>query len=140
MKNIKQIEYYDNGLIKYKINYIDGNGEYISYHHSGLISCKSNFIDGKLKRIYKSKSKVIGVSYILNKINDNYFSGLECNYYNTDKKPKLFVISGKLHGESIGYYENGKLYYKSYYINGDYVSELNWISYNRNLKLDLLGL
>jgi len=49
-------------------------------------------------------------------------------------------IDGYLHGEYTCYYYSGEISYKSYYIYGKFVSEFEWISYNRNLTLELLGL
>jgi len=49
-------------------------------------------------------------------------------------------LDGKLNGEYINYYSSGEISYKCNYVNGSYVTELEWLSYNRNLKLELLGL
>ena len=43
-------------------------------------------------------------------------------------------------GEQIGYFNSGEISFKYYYINDKLVSEFEWISYNRNTKLELLGL
>jgi len=58
-----------------------------------------------------------------------YISGVikyKCNY-----------IDDEVHGESIYYYISGNIISKYYHISGEMVTELE---YNRNLKLDLLGL
>jgi len=55
--------------------------------------------------------------------------GSKCNYKDGEK-----------HGEYIGYCPSVEIRYKYYYINGKKVNELFWISYNRNIKLELLGL
>jgi len=49
-------------------------------------------------------------------------------------------LDGKRQGEHIDYYLSGEIKYKCSYINDNLVSELDWISYNRNLKFELLGL
>jgi len=46
----------------------------------------------------------------------------------------------KKHGEYIQYLLTGEMWSKINYINGEFVTELEWISYNRNIKLELLGL
>jgi len=61
-------------------------------------------------------------------------------YLSGEIKYKYFYLDGKLHGESIYYFKSGKIYLKSLYIYGDDVTELEWLCYNRNLKLELLGL
>ena len=40
-------------------------------------------------------------------------------------------LGGKRHGERLGYCYDGKLHYKEYYINGDEVSEEEWIEYGK---------
>jgi len=63
---------------------------------------------------------------------DYYLSGeisYKCNY-----------LDGKRHGEYIRYYKSGEISYKYYYIYGKSVTKFEWISYNRNNKLELLGL
>jgi len=47
---------------------------------------------------------------------------------------------GERNGEQIGYFNSGEISFKYYYINDKLVSEFEWISYNRNTKLELLGL
>ena len=92
------------------------DGEYIEYYESGEIFSKIIYLDDKLH----------GESI-------NYFmSGLissKCNF-----------IYGEFNGECIYYFLSGELNYKSYYIYDKAVTELEWISYNRNIKLELLGL
>jgi len=94
MTDGEHIEYYENGEIWFKCNYLGGklNGEYITYFTSGNISYKENYLD--------------------------------------DKK----------NGEYISYFKNGEITNKCYYIYGIEVSEIYWTSYNRNRKLELLGL
>jgi len=92
------------------------NGEYIEYYGSGEIFFKINYLDGKKHGEY-------------------------INYYRCGLiSIKCWYLGGGLHGECIHYFTNGELNYKSYYINGVDVTKLEWISYNRNLKLELIGL
>jgi len=53
---------------------------------------------------------------------------------------KRNYIDGKLHGECIYYLISGEIESKSNYLYGKRVTELECLCYNRNLKLDLLGL
>ena len=67
--------------------------------------------------------------------------GEHIEYYDIgDISSKCNYIDGKRHGELIYYYPSGDISSKYYHINGNLVSELVWLSYNRNLKLELLGL
>jgi len=91
-------------------------GEHIEYYDTGEILYKINYLDGKRDGEY------IG-----------YYSSGEISY-------KMNYIDGKRHGGYIRYFKDGEINYKSYYINDNYVTELVWLSYNRNLTLELLGL
>jgi len=53
---------------------------------------------------------------------------------------KINYLDGNRHGESIYYYESGEIYSKYYHIDGKSDTELEWLSYNRNLKFKFLGL
>ena len=67
--------------------------------------------------------------------------GEHIEYYDIgDISSKCNYKDGEKHGEYIGYCPSGEIRYKYYYINGKKVNELFWISYNRNIKLELLGL
>jgi len=67
--------------------------------------------------------------------------GEHIEYYDSGEiQSKCFYLGGEKLCESINYYLSGVIFYKSYYIYGKSVSELEWISYNRNIKLELLGL
>jgi len=92
------------------------DGEHIEYYTSGEIYSKINYLDGKLHGEYI--------------------------YYYTigEISSKINYLDGKLHGEYIGYYSSGEISYKYWYLYGESVTELEWISYNRNIKLKLLGL
>jgi len=92
------------------------DGEHIEYYLSGEILSKSWYLDGKRSGdcIYYFRSGVIES---------------KCNY-----------LDGKLNGEYIFYYISVEISGKRYYINDIKVTESQWISYNRNLKLELLGL
>jgi len=91
------------------------DGEYIEYYDSGEIYYRCFYLGGERhgESIYY---------YISGEI------GTKCNF-----------IGGKLHGESISY-DYGEIFYKSYYLNDIEITEFEWISYNRNKKLELLGL
>jgi len=92
------------------------DGEHIEYFNSGEIFSKNSILCGK-------------------------YNGESIDYYKSGEiKYKCFYIDGNLHGEYIRYYSNGEITYKYYYIYGDDVTELEWLCYNRNLKLELLGL
>jgi len=118
MKEGENIEYYDTGEIRSKINYsdVEYHVEYIEYYKSGFIKYKCNYLDGKLNLEY--------IGYYMN--GDILY---KCNY-----------LHGKLHGEFIEYYENSEIISKSYYINNELVTYSEWLSYNRNLKFKLIGL
>jgi len=92
------------------------DGEYIEYYLSGEIKYKCFYLDGKLhgESIYYFKSgDIASIS----------------NY-----------LCGDTHGECIYYHASGKIYLKSLYIYSKGVTELEWLSYNRNIKLELIGL
>ena len=61
-------------------------------------------------------------------------------YKSGDIKYKINFTDGKRHGEFISLCENGEIFYKYYYIYDKVVTELGWFCYNRNIKLELLGL
>jgi len=91
------------------------DGEDILYYGTGEILSKMNFLDGKPVGEFTSY----------------YESGeILC---------KCWYLDGKKHGELITCYSSGKIIY-SYYINGRPVNDSEWTSYNRNIKLELLGL
>jgi len=90
--------------------------EDIKYYKTGEILSKCNYLGGKRHGEYT-----------------HYFISGEISY-------KYSYLDGKLHGKCIYYNESGEITSKSYYINGKFVSEFGWISYNRNIKLELLGL
>jgi len=92
------------------------DGEHIGYYSSGLISSVRNYLGGELHGEYI-----------------NYFTSGNIIF-------KYSYLEGKKHGEFIDYYSSGEISYKFYYINDNLVTELEWLCYNRNLKLDLLGL
>jgi len=92
------------------------DGEYIEYYDAGKISHKCWYLDGKPHGVYINYDESGEISS-------------KCNF-----------IGGKLHGECISYYESGNIPSKSYYINDNLVTELEWIRYIRNIKLELLGL
>jgi len=94
MNNGEHIEYYSDGEIRYRCNYLGVNrhGEFINYYISGEISSK-------------------------------------CNYLGDNR-----------HGESTFYGRSGDILTIWYYIDGKSITELEWLSYNRNLKLEFLGL
>jgi len=64
-------------------------------------------------------------------VNICYFRSGEISY-------KMNYIDGDLHGEYIRYFKDGEIYYKSNYLGGKPVTELEWLSYNRNIKLELI--
>ena len=67
--------------------------------------------------------------------------GEHIEYYESGEiSIKYNWLGGKKHGEFIDYYKSGDIWSKSYHINGKFVSESEWLSYNRNIKLELLGL
>jgi len=92
------------------------DGEYIEYYDTGEILSKCNYLDGKRHGSYIS-----------------YFKSGEI-------WSKINYLDCKFHGEHISYYSSGEVSIKSYNINGNVVSELEWISYSRNIKLGLLVL
>jgi len=90
-------------------------GEHIDYYKSGEILSKSWHLDGKL-------------------------NGESIRYYESGELgSKINYLDGNLHGESISYLISGKIV-KYYYIYGKSVTELEWLSYDRNIKLELIGL
>jgi len=92
------------------------DGEHIEYFDSGDIWCKCNYLGGKGHGEYI----------------DYYLSG--------EILSKSMYLDGERHGEYIRYYKSGEITYKYYYIYGKSVTKLDCISYNRNIKLELLGL
>jgi len=65
--------------------------------------------------------------------------GESIGYYKSGEiSSKINYLGGKYHGECIYYFTSGEISRKSYYICGEFVTELEWISYNRNNKLELL--
>jgi len=51
-----------------------------------------------------------------------------------------YFVDSKLNGVCIVYYESGDICSTHYHINGKLVTKFEWISYTRNIKLELLGL
>ena len=92
------------------------DGENIGYYDSGEMRSKCNYLGGKLHGDH--------IAYLISGV-----ISIKCNY-----------LDDNLHGEYINYGESGDIKSKYYYINGDDVDELEWICYNRNLKLEFLGL
>jgi len=67
--------------------------------------------------------------------------GEHIGYYKSGEiSSKFFILDGKFNGEYISCYENGDISSKYYYINDNYATELEWLCYNRNLTLELIGL
>jgi hypothetical protein len=48
----------------------------------------------------------------------------------------FFTLKVVKHGEYISYLKSGEVIYKWYYINNDMVTESEWLSYNRDIKLE----
>jgi len=92
------------------------NGEYITYYRSGDILSKCNYIDSKKNGEY--------IEY--------YMTG-EIDFIET-------YSNGKMNGTSISYYISGEIYSIYYYIDNNRVSDEEWLSYNRNLILESIGL
>jgi len=92
------------------------DGEFIEYYESGEIEFKINYLGGKRNGEFIDYYKSGEISSSRNYLDDN------------------------LHGELIYYYESGDISSKFYHINGKSVTEFEWLSYNRNIKLELLGL
>jgi len=92
------------------------DGEHIEYYHSGGILSRINYLCG---------------------INNG-----ECIYYYETGEISSIINykDGRKNGESINYFKSGLILFMKYYINNIKVSEFEWVSYNRNLKLELLGL
>jgi antitoxin component YwqK of YwqJK toxin-antitoxin module len=88
--------------------------EHIEYYSNGEMMYKLNHKDGNAhgKHIYCYE-------------NGNIW--FMCNY-----------LDGKLHGESIHYYKSGEIESKLYYINNDVVTDQEWLSYKRNIKLEYI--
>jgi len=96
------------------------DGEYIEYYESGEIRYKYNYLNGGL---------------------NGGLNGESIYYYTSgDISSKSYYKDGELHGESFFYNQSGDISHKYYYINDKFVTELEWISYNRSIKLELLGL
>ena len=146
MRNGEQIEYYDNGIIELKCNWINDelDGEYKEYYNDGSIYSKGNYKDGKrdgayiyyyksgnvrYKRYYKDDHCIEDIPYFNNgKIDKknikngkhvSYFEGekMECNY-----KDNI------LHGECIEYYDNGIIRCKSIYKKGIIIKKVNYLN------------
>jgi hypothetical protein len=106
--NPTNVEYYENGQIKYQKWFINGklhneNGPaYISYYENGQIEYQSLFING-------NRHNENGPAYI-----SYYENGQICT--------KAWYINGKKHNENgpfhIHYYENGKIKNYGWWING----------------------
>ena len=92
------------------------DGEHIVYYNTGEIFYKCNYLDGKIHGEF--------IKY----------------YHNGEIQSHRNFTYNKLYGKSIHYNESGVIWTEYYYINGKSVTKLKWISYNRNKKLELLGL
>jgi len=90
--------------------------EHMEYYLSGEIRSNRNYLNDNLH----------GESFIYYK-NGNI--SYKCNY-----------IDDEVHGEAIYYFISGEVECKYYYICGKGVSYFECISYNRNLKFNLLVL
>jgi antitoxin component YwqK of YwqJK toxin-antitoxin module len=89
------------------------HGIQIGYYESGKIGYKHNYING-------------------------HKHGEQLWYYETGQiMYKHNYINGIKHGEQIGYYSNGRISYE-HYINGEYVSQEEWIAYERMSKLTII--
>jgi antitoxin component YwqK of YwqJK toxin-antitoxin module len=76
---------------------------------------------------------------IINKNELWQLHGEQIGYYSNGKiSSKKNYINGEYHGEQIGYHSNGQIFYKYYYINGKFVSQEEWISYDRKIKMKII--
>jgi antitoxin component YwqK of YwqJK toxin-antitoxin module len=87
------------------------DGEYIEYHE-GKIYYRCNYLKGKLNGEYIDYYTSGDISY-------------KCNY-----------LDGNLYGEYITYFRGGEVSSKNFYINTYKVTDQEWSSYNRNIKLE----
>jgi antitoxin component YwqK of YwqJK toxin-antitoxin module len=77
--------------------------------------------------------------YKQNYINGNKH-GEQIGYYNDGQIMYTNnYINGNKYGEHIGYDDNGEIMYKLNYINGVYVSQEEWIAYDRKLKMKMIS-
>ena len=92
----EKITYYENGAVKSKKNYVDGelHGESFNYYKSGAVQYKVNYVDGK-----KQGEEII-----------YYESGV------VDQKGNY--VDDKLQGELILYNPNGAIFFKVNYVDG----------------------
>jgi antitoxin component YwqK of YwqJK toxin-antitoxin module len=76
---------------------------------------------------------------IVNENDKGQLHGEQIGYYdNGHIMYKHNYNNGNKHGELIGYWGNGKIFYKEYYIKGKLVSTEEWIAYNRKLKMKMI--
>ena len=93
-------EYYENGQLRYKHTYKDGelNGLSEGYSENGQLMAKGNYKDGKQN----------GITW-------SYYENGQLSYKGTFK-------DGKLNGLTEVYYENGQLEYKHTYKDGELIA------------------
>ena len=123
------IEYYDEGQIREKRNYINNelNGDCISYYENLQIDTKCYYVNNKLNNEYISYYENLWLNRILNiyltrleKRKNNYdtiMNEFKLYYNNPQIKIKCNYIDNKLCGEYLEYYENENLKMKCNYIN-----------------------
>ena len=108
-------ENYDNGQLKFKRNFKDGELDGLDeiYYRNGQLKFKNNYKDGKQDGLYEKHFKN---GQLKTKANhkDGKYDGLREEYYkNGQLKFKSDYKDGKKSGISLYYYKNGRLRLKT---------------------------
>jgi uncharacterized protein len=132
-------EYYNNGNLHTKGNYVNGNvdGYWEYYHRNGNLLSKGNYVDGERYgywEIYYSNGKINSKGSYKNGEREGY---LEEYYANGQLSYKGSYKNGYREGYWESYYDNGKLYTKGSYKDGN--KSGIWEEYWDNGKLDYKG-
>lgn len=136
-KNGEWIVYYTDGSVYIKGHYLNGdqNGEWVTFYKNGNSLFKRNFINGVAKGEfidYFSNGQIYLKTNIISK-NDPTVEMLEY-FSNGQLKIKQNVNNGRRNGECIAYYANGQLAGKANMIDGKLSGESVEYYYNGQLK------
>ena len=149
------IEYYDNGKISLKENYLNGhkNGEFVDYYENGQLAGKDNYLNDKLNgvrvRYYENGKLERKIYYSNNKFSDtesiyyhengnikskgNFANGEVVSFYkNGNIQEKRNYLNGILNGDEVTFYNSGKIWIKRIWENGLKYEQYFWE--NGNIK------
>lgn len=144
------ISYYNSGIVKQKSTFnADGkmDGEYLRYTEAGSVKGEGVYSNGKVKGIYKwyyDSGEILELNYADSlkikfykngKISDWGSSNLKMTFYESGLKQAITHFkNGKVHGESLYYYDHEILSCKMQYENGERNGPFSFYHENGNVK------